>query len=59
MDLEGQRRMMTPDEETALRRIEAKAATVAREYRLFQRIQTNYWMGYAESPSPNRTCNRS
>ena len=48
MDLNGQRRMTTPDEEAALCRIEAKAAEVAREYRLFQQIQTEYRMGYAE-----------
>ena len=48
MDLKGQRRMMTDDEEAALRRIEAKAAEVAREYRLFQQMQTDYGMGYAE-----------
>ena len=48
MDLKGQQRMITPDDETVLRRIEAKATEVAREYRLFQRIQTDYGMGYAE-----------
>ena len=48
MDIKGQRRIVTPDDEAALRRIEAKAAEVAREYRLFQSIQTDYGMGYAE-----------
>ena len=48
MDLKGQRRMITADEEVALRSIEAKAAEVAREYRGFQQIQTEFGMGYAE-----------
>ena len=48
MDLKGQRRMMTPDDESALHRIDAKAAEVAREYQYFQQIQTDYGMGYAE-----------
>ena len=48
MNLKGQHRIITPDEEAALRSIEAKAAEVAREYRLFQQIQTDYGMGYAE-----------
>ena len=48
MDLNGQQRMITTDEEAELRHIESKAAEVAREYRLFQQIQTDYGMGYAE-----------
>ena len=48
VDLKGQQRMITSDEEAALRRIEAKAAEVAREYRGFQQIQTEFGMGYAE-----------
>ena len=48
MDLKGQRRMMTDEEEAALHRIEAKAAEVAREYQNFQYIQTELGMGYAE-----------
>ena len=47
-DLKGQQRMITSDEEAALRSIEAKASTVAREYQYFQQIQTDYGMGYAE-----------
>ena len=39
---------MNADEEAGLRRIEAKAADIAREYRLFQQIQTDYGMGYTE-----------
>ena len=48
VDIRGQRRMMTPDVEAALRRIEAKAAGIAREYRIFQQIQTEYGMRYTE-----------
>ena len=48
MDLRGQHRIVTPDDEATLLRIEAKAAEIAREYRLFQQIQTDYGMGYAE-----------
>ena len=48
MNLKGQQRIITPDEEAALRSIEAKAAEVAREYRLFQQIQTQYGMGHFE-----------
>ena len=48
VDIRGQRRMMTPDVEAALSRIEAKAAGIAREYRIFQQIQTEYGMSYTE-----------
>ena len=48
VDLKGQQRLTTADEEAALRHIEDKASEVAREYRLFQRRQTDYGMGYAE-----------
>ena len=48
MDLRGQRRIVTPDDEATLRRIEDKAAEVAREYGYFQQIQTDYGMGYTE-----------
>ena len=48
MNLKGQHRIITPDEEATLRSIEAKAAEVAREYRLFQQTQTEYGMDYAE-----------
>ena len=48
MDLNGQQRMITLSEEAALRRIEAKAAEVAREYEQFQQIQMDYGMGYSE-----------
>ena len=48
VDIRGQRRMMTPDVEAALRRVEAKAAGIAREYRIFQQIQTEYGMSYTE-----------
>ena len=48
IDLRGQRRMMSDEEEAALHRIEAKAAEVAREYQNFQYIQTELGMGYSE-----------
>ena len=48
VDIRGQRRMMTPDVEAALRRIEAKAAGIALEYQVFQQIQTEYGMSYTE-----------
>ena len=48
VDIRGQRRMMTPDVEAALRRIEAKASGIALEYQVFQQIQTEYGMSYTE-----------
>ena len=48
VDIRGQRRMMTPDDEAGLRRIEEKATEIARAYQYFQHIQTEYGMGYAE-----------
>ena len=48
LTLKGQRRMITPDDEAALRSIETKAATIAREFRYFQQIQTEYGMGHAQ-----------
>ena len=48
MDLKGNPRMVMPEDETSLNRIENKAKAVAREYQLFQQIQTEYGMGYAE-----------
>ena len=48
MDIKGQHRIVIPDDEVALRSIEAKAAEIAREYRIFQQIQTDYGIGYAE-----------
>ena len=48
VDLKGQQRMITSDEEAALRSIEAKAADIAHEYRQFQWIQTEHGMGYAD-----------
>ena len=48
MDLKGQRRMMSADDEDALRSIENKAASIARQYQQFQYVQTEYGMGYAE-----------
>ena len=48
MDLKGQRRIVTPDDEAALRHIEAKATEIARDFRIFQQIQTDYGMGYTE-----------
>ena len=48
VDIRGQRRMMTADDEVALRRIETKATEIAREYQNFQQIQTEYGMNYAE-----------
>ena len=48
MDLKGQRRMMTPDDDETLRRIETKATEIAGDYRHFQHIQTQYGLGYAE-----------
>ena len=46
VDLKGQRRMIAPEEEAALRRIENQAASVARQYHYFQQAQTEYGMGY-------------
>ena len=48
VDLKGQRRMIAPEEEDALRSIEDKAASIARQYQQFQYVQTEYGMGYAE-----------
>ena len=48
VDIKGQRRMTTPDDDAALRRIETKATEIAREYQNFQHIQTEYGMDYAE-----------
>ena len=48
VDLKGQRRMMSHDDEDDLRRIEAKATEIARNYSHFQQSQTQYGMGYAE-----------
>ena len=48
MDLKGQRRMMTADVKSALRSIEAKAATIASEYRHFQQIQMGYETRYVD-----------
>ena len=48
VDIRGQRRMMTSDDEAALRRIETKATEIAREYQHFQQIQTEFGMGYAD-----------
>ena len=48
VDLKGQRRMIVPEEEDALRSIENKAASIARQYQQFQYVQTEYGMGYAE-----------
>ena len=48
VDLKGQRRMIAPEEEDALRSIENKAASIARQYQQFQYVQTEYGMGYAE-----------
>ena len=48
VDLKGQRRMIAPEEEDALRSIENKAASIARQYQQFQYVQTEYGMGHAE-----------
>ena len=48
MELTGQSRMIAPDVEAALRRIDHKASEIAREYRLFQQIQTGYGMSYTQ-----------
>ncbi len=47
-DLNGQQRMITPDDEAALQSIEANAANVARQFHYFQQIQTEYGMGHAQ-----------
>ena len=54
MDLNGQRRMLTSDDEVALRRIETKATEIAREYQYFQQVQTEYGMGYADLAESKR-----
>ena len=54
MDLNGQRRMLTADDEVALRRIETKATEIAREYQYFQQVQTEYGMGYADLAESKR-----
>ena len=48
VDLKGQRRMTTAEDEDALLRIETKATEVAEDYRHFQHIQTEYGTGYDE-----------
>ena len=48
MDLTGQRRMISDDEEDALRRIERRAEDIARDFRNFQWVQTEVGMGHAE-----------
>ena len=48
VDLKDQRRMIAPEEEDALRSIENKAASIARQYQQFQYVQTEYGMGYTE-----------
>ena len=54
VDLKGQRRMIASDEEDALRSIENKAASIARQYQQFQYVQTEYGMGYAELADSKR-----
>ena len=48
MDLTGQRRMISDDEEDTLRRIERRAEDIARDFRNFQWVQTEVGMGHAE-----------
>ena len=48
IDLKGQTRMLYPEDEEALERIEAKAISIARDFRNFQWVQTGFGMGHAE-----------
>ena len=48
IDLKGQARMLYPEDEEALERIEAKAISIARDFRHFQWVQTEFGMGHAE-----------
>ena len=48
IDLKGQTRMLYQEDEEALERIENKARAIARGYRLFQQVQTEYGLGYAQ-----------
>ena len=48
IDLKGQIRMLYPEDEEALERIEAKAISIARDFRHFQSVQTEFGMGHAE-----------
>ena len=48
IDLKGQTRMLYQEDEEALERIEEKATSIARDYRLFQQVQTEYGLGYAQ-----------
>ena len=54
VDLKGQSRMIAPEEEDALRSMENKAASIARQYHYFQQVQTEYGMGYAELADSKR-----
>ena len=51
MDTNGQRRIVTPNDEIALCLIETKAEEVAREYQNFQYIQTEAEANYSEIAS--------
>ena len=48
MTLGGQHRMLEPDDEDALNRIEAAAKDIARQHRNFRRIQTEYGMRHEQ-----------
>ena len=48
IDLKGQTRMLYPEDEEALERIEAKAISIARSFQKFQLAQTGFGMGHAE-----------
>ena len=48
IDLKGQARMLYPEDEEALERIEAKAISIARDFRNFQWVQTEFGMGHEE-----------
>ncbi len=54
MDLKGQRRMMSADDDDALRSIENKAASIARQYHYFQQVQTEYGMGHVQLAESKR-----
>ena len=54
VDLKGQRRMIAPEEEDALRSIENQAASIARQYHYFQQVQTEYGMGHAQLADSKR-----
>ena len=54
VDHKGQSRMIAPDEEDALRRIENKAASVARQYHYFQQVQTEYGMRHEQLAESKR-----